>query len=699
MSHQKHADLLIEIGTEELPPAALRGLSEAFLERLTAQLDTAQLTHGGGRAYASPRRLAAVIEAVASMQPAERSTRRGPAVSAAFDATGTPTKAALGFARSCGVEVDALEREETDKGAWLVYRRERPGESAAALLPRLVAQALGELPIPRRMRWGEGDAEFVRPVHWICGLLGEQVLSGEVLGVGIGAESRGHRFHHPEPVPLQAPQEYVPALRAASVEPDFAARRASVQEQVEALAAEAGGRVAFDDALLDEVTALCEWPVALRGGFDPAFLQVPAEALVETMQKNQKYFPVRDAGGALLPCFIAVSNIASRDPDVVRAGNERVIRPRFADAKFFWEQDLKTPLEARLPGLDTMVFQQRLGSIGDKSRRVAELGARIAAELGADPTAVERAARLAKCDLLTSMVGEFGSLQGVMGRYYAAHAGEPAEVAAAIEEHYWPRHAGDRLPSGACGRCLALADRLDTLVGIFAIGQRPTGVKDPYALRRATIGALRILIETPLALDLRGLLAHAAEQYRGVVETEGTVEEVLGYCTERLKGYYAGAEAGHAAGGDVTAAVLSLGLTEPADLDRRIRAVQGFRHRPEAEALAAANKRTRNLLRKADPAEIGAGVRADLLRTDSERALALRLDELRATLAPLLAARDYDAALAALAGIRDEVDRFFDEVRVMDEDPALRANRLAILEALQRLFLGVADISLLQPKA
>ncbi|MFP4279575.1 MAG: glycine--tRNA ligase subunit beta [Halochromatium sp.] len=690
------ADLLVEIGTEELPPAALAGLSEAFREALLTQLDEARLGHGAAQAFASPRRLAVLIAAVATAQPDEQVTRRGPAVKAAFDEQGNATKAALGFAQSCGVAVAALEREETPKGAWLCYRHRVTGEQAATLLPDLIEQALAALPIPKRMRWGDRSVEFVRPVHWVCVLLGEATVPGRVLGLGIDRLTQGHRFHHPEAIRLDAPGDYLAALRAARVEPDLASRRRSIRDQVEALAAAAGGRAMIEASVLDEVTALCEWPVALLGRFDPDFLKVPPEVLIETMQANQKYFPVLDGEGRLLPCFITVSNIESREPEQVRAGNERVIRPRFADAKFFWEQDLKTPLAERVAALAGIVFQHQLGTLLEKTERIAVLSAWIGGEIGADVDATERAARLAKADLATQMVGEFGSLQGVMGRYYAQRTGEPDAIATAIEQHYWPKHAGDRLPETDLARAVALADRVDTLIGIFAIGQRPTGVKDPYGLRRAAIAVLRLLIETPLALDLRTLLERAAAGYPAAIDAAGAIDEVLPYSIDRLKRYYADADSDRAADQDVVAAVLALGLTRPLDIDRRIRAVQGFRGRPEAAALAAANKRTRNILRKASPAEIGARIDPDLLQDAAERALVTAVDAMMARVDALLGQQDYDSALSELAGLRQVLDDFFEQVMVMAEEPALRANRLAILKRLETLFLGVADISLLQ---
>jgi len=686
-------DLLVEIGTEELPPTALPRLSAAFAEHFGAQLKARSLTHGAVESFATPRRLALIVRGLAWRQPDRESIRRGPALKAAYGPDGAPTKAALGFARSCGVEVDALAREETDKGSWLVHRSTETGQLTADLLPELVAAALGQLPIPKRMRWGDSDVSFVRPVHWICMRFGEAPVSGSVLGIAIGTESRGHRFHHPEPILISSPDAYAAALRSAYVEPDFAAREAQIREQVTALAKRVDGRASIPDDLLREVTALCEWPVALLGHFEDVFLEVPAEALIETMQQHQKYFPVQHADAGLLPYFIAVSNIESREPDVVRAGNERVIRPRFSDARFFWEQDLRTPLADFMPVLERVVFQHKLGSVADKSRRVATSCRHIAAALGYDPALAERSALLAKCDLVTAMVGEFASLQGIMGRHYATRSGEDPCVAAAMAEQYLPRHAGDVLPATQCGRVLALADRLDTLVGIFAIGERPSGVKDPYGLRRAAIGVLRILIETPLPLDLRALLSDAAAAFPADVSAAAAVQETYAYVMERLPGYYTDLDID----ADAIESVMAVDASVPSDFDRRVRAVAAFAQHEAAGALAAANKRIANILRKSDAQAGDTSVRESLLQDDAELRLASSVAMARERVAPMLEAGDYAQALSALAELRPVVDRFFDEVMVNVDDPALRANRVALLQGVLSLFSSIADIGRLRP--
>ncbi len=687
------ADLLVEIGTEELPPKALKGLRDAFAEAVAAGLAEAGIGAEKLQAFAAPRRLALLCRGVPARQADQALERRGPALAAAFDDDGNPTRAALGFAGSCGVAVEDLQRLETDKGAWLVHRHVEPGKDAAALIPAVVEAGLAALPVPKRMRWGASDAEFVRPVHWVVLLLGDAVVEAEIMGVRAGRETRGHRFHHPKPLYLAEPAAYAPLLETEGrVMPDFEARREAILAQVEAAARELGGRALIEPDLLDEVTALVEWPCAIAGHFETRFLEVPQEALISTMQDNQKYFPVVDGAGRLMPHFITVSNIESREPDRVREGNERVIRPRFADAEFFWNQDRKLPLESHLEALRHVVFQRRLGSLYDKTERVARLATRLADLLGVDHGEAARAAMLSKCDLQTQMVFEFTELQGTMGRYYARHGGEPEQVAKALEEQYWPRHAGDALPETGVGQVLALADRLDTLVGIFAIGQKPTGAKDPYGLRRAALGVLRILVERSLDLDLELLIEAAADGYgEADVDASGAVEPVFDYMMERLRAYYAD----RGIGGDVFEAVLACRPTRPLDFDRRVRGVEHFRALPEAESLAAAHKRIHNILRKVEDT-LPERIDAARFSEDAERALYERLEALRATALPLFGEGRYTEGLAALAALRDPVDHFFDTVMVMTDDAAVRDNRLALLNSLSGLFLEVADMSKLQ---
>lgn len=689
------SDLLVEIGTEELPPTALLSLSNAFVECFRNQLETAGVCFETIEPFASPRRLALLVRGILTRQPDREILRRGPAVQAAFGPDGHPTKAALGFAGSCGVPLDALARETTDKGEWLAFRSTVPGATTASLVPGLIEAALAGLPIPKRMRWGDGTEEFVRPVHWICLLLGTEAIPGRILGIEAGRQTHGHRFHHPEPMNLPEATEYAELLRArGSVEPDFKRRRDLILRQVEGLASANGLRARIDEVLLDEVTALVEWPSVILGHFDAIYLAIPPEVLIETMQSNQKYFPLEDASGTLQASFIAVANIESRDPDQVRAGNERVIRPRFADAAFFWAQDLKQPLEDYAPRLETVVFQDRLGTLAEKSARVAGLARHLAPTLGVDPDLAARAARLSRCDLVTSMVYEFPGLQGTMGRYYALHANEDPCVSAAMEEQYLPRFAGDMLPASACGRVLAIADRIDTLVGIFGIGLRPTGAKDPYGLRRASIGVLRILIETPLELDLRELVARAASAYPTGLLSKDVESAALAYVLDRLRGYYQ--ERGVSA--DTVEAVLQTGVTIPADVDARIAAVTAFRTLSGSTSLAAANKRIRNILSKAG-IDIGAGhpgPNAQLLQDPAEIRLAAKVEELSSLVGPLAEARDYIGVLVLLAGLKGDLDAFFDQVMVMADDSDVRENRIRLLRSLAGLFLLVADISRLQ---
>jgi glycyl-tRNA synthetase beta chain len=689
---QQLQDLLVEIGTEELPPTALRRLAEAFSAAFREQLDQAHLAYSDIESFATPRRLAILVRDLASRQPDQKLVRKGPALRAAYDADGQPTKAALGFARSCGVTVADLNREETSKGAWLVFRQNQPGRSTADMLVAMVQVALDALPIPKRMRWGDRDDEFVRPVHWVTILFGQEQVPGTLFGIRAGRETYGHRFHHPQAISIPRASDYATVLRTAgNVEPDFDRRKTMIRDQVRALAADGGGEAILDDDLLNEVTALCEWPTALMGDFDAEFLEVPPEVLVETMQKHQKYFPLVDGDGLLQPRFITVSNIESSDPDQVRGGNERVIRPRFSDAAFFWEQDRKQPLAAFAPALERVVFQERLGTLAEKSARVGQIARHVAGLLGVDEELASRSAQLAKCDLMTQMIFEFASLQGLMGRYYAQGSGEDECVAAAMEEQYLPRHAGDALPQSDCGRVLAVADKLDTLVGIFAIGQRPTGVKDPYALRRAAIGLLRILIETPLPLDLKDLLEFTAEELRDKVDAGAAASEVFDYSMDRLLGYYQDQDIGS----DVVESVLAVTPTVPSDIHRRIIAVKSFASLPEAESLTAANKRIRNILRKSGESRPGEVVPGSL-REEAEKRLADRVTELDAVISPLLHSQDYTGVLKALSGLREDVDAFFDEIMVMVDDAMLRRNRLALLRSLEALFLRVADISRLQ---
>ena len=685
-------DLLVEIGTEELPPKALGRLRDALQSSLNSLLDENGLAHGDSRAYATPRRLAVVIKDVPIAQADRDITKRGPAVKAAFDADGKPTKPAEGFARSCGVAVSELQEMETPKGRWLVYNSTVTGKAATDLIPALLEKALKALPMPKRMRWGNSDIEFVRPLHWVVLLFGEEPIAANILGVDSDRYSRGHRFHHNEPIAITAPDAYVETLEQdGMVEVDMERRRESIRTQITEAGAALGGQALIDAALLDEVTALVEWPVAISGSYDPRFLEVPAEALVSSMQDHQKYFPVVDAQGQLLPYFITVANIASKDPEQIKAGNERVIRPRLEDAAFFWNQDRKQSLHSRAAQLDNVTFQKILGSLGDKQTRIAALASTLAEQSGFAIEPIQRAAALCKCDLVTSMVFEFPDLQGIMGRYYALHDGEDERVATALDECYQPRFAGDALPASETGQALAIAERLDTLVGIFAIGQRPTGDKDPFGLRRSALGVLRILIEKQLDLDLRTLIDNAASNYPADLKANTVSDDLFSFMMERLRAWYL--DAGYTL--HVFAAVLARQPVRPLDFDQRMRAVRAFRDLPEANSLSAANKRIRNILRKAETI-IPAQYDKTLLQEPAEQALAAALEELDTQTAPLFKQRDYTTALCKLAALHAPVDAFFDNVMVMADDEALRDNRLALLQAVSALFLQVADISLLQ---
>lgn len=692
MSHQ---DFLVELGTEELPPKALQQLSQAFLKGIEAELQQAELNYSAAQAYASPRRLAVVVEALQTQQADIHVEKRGPAVAAAFDSEGLPTKALQGFARSCGVEVDALQTMETDKGKWLVYREQQPGQHAATLLPTIVQQALAALPIPKRMRWGNSEEEFVRPVHWLVMLLGETVVPATILGVEAQQMSRGHRFHQPAPFKITSPASYLQQLREQGhVMADSSERRETIQQQVAALAQQLGGEAVVDAALLDEVTGLVEWPTAIAGKFDQRFLELPPQALISSMQGHQKYFPVANPSGGLLPFFITVSNIESTDPAQVIAGNERVIRPRLSDAAFFWETDCKQSLTDRQEQLKTIVFQNQLGTVYDKSQRVAALAGKIAPLIAGDKALAQRAGILAKCDLVTEMVGEFPELQGIMGRYYAALDKEDAEVVAAMDEQYLPRFAGDALPTTKTGQALSIAEKVDTICGLFGIGQPPSGTKDPFALRRAAIGVLRILIEKSLELDLQQIIKTAIAQLNITLaqSEKETVTQVSGYFYERLKGY--AKEVGYRF--DEIDAVNAVTPNQPIDFMNRLAAVKVFRTLPEADALSAANKRIDNILKKNDATMLQAEINVALLQDTAEIQLASRLAETQSQVAALLAAGQYQQVLLALAPMRQDIDRFFDEVMVMAEDKTIRENRLALLAHTRALFLGVADISHLQ---
>ena len=690
MSRQR--DFLVEIGTEELPPKSLLVLASAFAEGVERGLDAAGLPHGAVERFATPRRLAVRVKRLADRQPDRSVERRGPPVKAAFDASGAPTQAALAFAKSCGVELSALGRLESEKGSWLVYRGTEPGAATTDLLPGILSSALDALPVARRMRWGSGEEQFVRPVHWVLTRFGRDVVACRLLGVEAAGVSHGHRFMAPRPITIATAASYLGSLqRRGKVLADLHQRREAIREGVAAAAASVGGEAVIDESLLEEVTALVEWPVPLTGRFDVRFLELPEEVLIATLQEHQRYFPVRDAQGRLMPCFVAVANIESRDPAQVVAGNERVVRPRLADAEFFWNTDRKTALSARGPELARVTYQARLGSLHDKTGRVRALARAIAPAAAADPALADRAAELAKCDLLTGMVGEFPELQGVMGRYYASNDGEPAEVCEAILEQYLPRFAGDMLPSTPTGMALSVADRLDTIAGIFAAGQKPTGNRDPFGLRRAALGMLRTAIERRLDLDLPKLIADALGALP-FPAAEGAATEIYDYVMDRLRAYYLEGESTSAVTPEMFDAVLATRPSSPLDFDARLRALSEFLELPDARSLAAANKRIANILRKSDEPEDDQ-VDAELLIDPAEQVLAEQIDAMARKVEPEFAARRYTEALKQLAALRPAVDSFFDSVMVMADDLRLRRNRLAMLGRMRALFMHVADLS------
>ena len=684
-------NFLVEIGTEELPPKALKTLATSFADNVEAELNQAGLSFDKIEWFAAPRRLAVKVLNLATQQPSKEIEKRGPAVSAAFDAEGKPTKAAEGWARGCGITVDQAERIATDKGEWLVHRAKIEGQPTKNLLNDIVANALAKLPIPKPMRWADKTVQFIRPVHTVTMLLGDELIEGEILGVASARTIRGHRFLGEKEFEIQHADQYPQLLREkGSVVADFNERKAEILAKSQAKATALGGVADIEESLLEEVTSLVEYPNVLAAKFEERFLAVPAEALVYTMKGDQKYFPIYDKDGKLLPHFIFVSNINPEDPTAIIEGNEKVVRPRLTDAEFFFKTDLKQKLVDRLPRLETVLFQQQLGTLKDKTDRIEQLAGEIAKQIGADEAKAKRAGLLSKCDLMTNMVFEFTDTQGVMGMHYARHDGEDEEVAVALNEQYMPRFAGDELPKSLVASAVALADKFDTLTGIFGIGQAPKGSADPFALRRAALGALRIIVEKNLPLDLEDLVKKSAALFGDKLTNKNVVTDVVDFMLGRFRAWYQ--DEGIAV--DVIQAVLARRPTRPADFDARVRAVSHFRTLDSAEALAAANKRVSNILAKADVA-IGE-INLTACVEPAEKALAEAVLALRTEVQPLIAQGDYTAVLDKLANLRAPVDSFFDNVMVNAEDPVLRQNRLAILNTLQGLFLQVADISVLQ---
>ena len=684
-------NFLVEIGTEELPPKALKTLATSFADNVEAELNQAGLTFDKIEWFAAPRRLAVKVLNLATQQPSKEIEKRGPAVSAAFDAEGKPTKAAEGWARGCGITVEQAERIATDKGEWLVHRAKIEGQPTKNLLNDIVANALTKLPIPKPMRWADKTVQFIRPVHTVTMLLGDELIEGEILGVASARTIRGHRFLGEKEFEIQHADQYPQLLREkGSVVAGFNERKAEILAKSQAKATALGGVADIEESLLEEVTSLVEYPNVLAAKFEERFLAVPAEALVYTMKGDQKYFPIYDKDGKLLPHFIFVSNINPEDPTAIIEGNEKVVRPRLTDAEFFFKTDLKQKLVDRLPRLETVLFQQQLGTLKDKTDRIEQLAGEIAKQIGADEAKAKRAGLLSKCDLMTNMVFEFTDTQGVMGMHYARHDGEDEEVAVALNEQYMPRFAGDELPKSLVASAVALADKFDTLTGIFGIGQAPKGSADPFALRRAALGALRIIVEKNLPLDLEDLVKKSAALFGDKLTNQNVVADVVDFMLGRFRAWYQ--DEGIAV--DVIQAVLARRPTRPADFDARVRAVSHFRTLDSAEALAAANKRVSNILAKADAA-IGE-INLTACVEPAEKVLAEAVLALRTEVQPLIAQGDYTTVLDKLANLRAPVDSFFDNVMVNAEDPSLRQNRLAILNTLQGLFLQVADISVLQ---
>ena len=684
--------LLIELGTEELPPKALKNLSRAFAREVYKRLTDCHIECKEPAVFAAPRRLGLKFTDIQIQQTDQMVEKRGPAVNAAFTDDGSPTKAAQGFARSCGVEVAELGRLKTDKGEWLAYKAEVKGQTLAVLLPEIVSAALAALPIPKRMRWGDSDAEFVRPVHWLLMMLGEQVIEAAVLGVQASNATYGHRFHAPEKITLSHADDYPHVLEQKGyVLADFEERQTRIEHETRECATQHDAVSIIDEALLDEVTALVEWPAPICGTYDEHFLDLPREVLIASMQDHQKYFPLENKDGQLVNKFITIANIESREPDAIRAGNERVIRPRLSDAKFFWDQDLKSTLDDKKARLGNIIFEKQLGTLLEKTNRVTDLATRFAGDFGAEAKATGRAAALSRADLVSEMVGEFPELQGIMAGYYAKQSGEDPSVQSALSDFYRPRFAGDAIPSDPVAQCIAVADRLDTLVGIFAIGSAPTGDKDPYALRRAALGALRILIEGECMLDLNAALQHASGLLGDKLGRQIEYAEVMNFMLDRLRGYYLDKGISHA----TINAVLNLSPSMPFDIHRRLQAVVNFSELPAAADLAAANKRISNILRKAEIGSQTPVMDPSALVDEAEKQLAESLTNIEEQADSLFADGHYAEHLKTLADLKDPINAFFDQVMVMSDDEKLRTNRLALLTKIRRQFSQVADIGAL----
>ena len=688
----KTRDLLIEIGTEELPPKSLKSLATAFSEQMCLALNEVELDFNDTNWYATPRRLSLLITDLDITQKDKEHQRRGPSLSVAFDKNENPTQATVGFAKSCGVEVKELEKLESGKGAWLVFNTILKGKKTNEIIPGLVEKSLGRLPIAKRMRWGNYNIEFVRPIKWILILFGNKTLNCEILGIKSGATSFGHRYHHPGALEIKSPSEYSNILRnKGHVIVDYNERLSLIRSQISLAAKNSKGNAIIDPGLLDEVTSLVEWPVSFIGNFDPEFLKLPKEVLIATMQDNQKYFPVTNDKKELMPLFICVSNIESNNLELIKKGNERVIRPRLSDAVFFWEWDLKYGLKNHRQSLKEVVYQKDLGTLYDKSERLVKTLSLIGEKINLDIDSAKTAAALCLCDLLTKMVSEFPKLQGTMGRYYAKAEGENNDIAIALEEFYQPRFSGDKLPKTLSGQCLAISEKIDSLIGIFSIGKAPTGDKDPFALRRSAIGLLRIIIECEIDIDLKDLLSTAASTFSNKNQSLNCINDVYTFLMERLRHYYR--DEGFSA--DVFESVFAINISRPLDFHHRLVAVAEFRKLSEAKSLAAANKRISNLLKKSEEID-SIKVTDDLLVEKSEIKLARKLEDYKKIITPMINNHNYKSALTELAGLRKVIDNFFDNVMVMCDEPDLKKNRLALLSNLNSLFLEIADISKLQ---
>lgn len=684
-------NLLIELGTEELPPKALKSLRDSLKSGIESGLKSAELSFDSIEAYATPRRLAVLVKQVETEQQDKEVEKRGPAVNVAFDDSGKPTKAAEGWARSNGITVEQADRLKTDKGEWLLHKATVKGQALVNLVQGILEAAIKALPIPKPMRWGDSTAQFIRPVHTLTVMLGSELIEAEILETKSARFIQGHRFHSPQGFELDHVDNYLSKLREAKVIANFEERIETIQSEVSRLASELGGQVIQDDELVEEVAALVEWPVALTASFDQGFLAVPKEPLIVTMKDDQRYFPVEDGKGNLLPQFIFITNIESRDPQQIIKGNEKVVRPRLADAQFFFESDKKVTLESRVAALDSVLFQKQLGSIGDKARRISVLAGKIANQLTADVKASERAGLLCKADLVSDMVSEFPETQGVMGKHYALNDGESPVVAEAIEQHYWPRFSGDELPLTREACAVALADKLDTLVGIFGIGQVPKGDRDPFALRRAALGLLRTLVERELSLDLHELLAASVKGFGDKLSNNTVATDVFDFLLGRFRPWYQ--DQGISV--DVIQSVLARSPSKPTDFDQRVKAVQSFKSMDSAASLAAANKRVGNILAKSDE-EISGNVDETLLQEDSETTLYRLVKQTECAVKPLIADGKYNDALTHLSELKEPVDAFFEHVMVNADDDKVRINRLNLLFRLRQLFLEIADISLLQ---